>query len=120
MDTALSPALAATLPPATLEVFKREIEGTLRASGVDLSGCKWTHIDRRVIQTLAFSYMGRPLHLYVSLRPTELGFGISYLTDYGVRETVVAPPAAAGPAAAAAIQRTFARAFTLRNGSTPF
>lgn len=103
-------ALLAQLPPATLEIFKRQIEDTLRASAVDLSGCTWTSMGRRAIQTLSFSYLGRPLHLYVSQRPTELGFGISYLTDYGVHETVVAPPADAGPAAAAAIQRTLARA----------
>lgn len=103
--------MSVSLPPATLEVFKREIEAILRGYGVDLSGCTWTHVDKRVIQTLAFSHLGRPLQLYVSLRPTELGFGIAYLTDYGVRETVVAPPELATAQAAAAIQRTFARTY---------
>lgn len=94
-----------------LETFKGQIEGILRGYGVDLSGVAWHAVDREIIQTLDFFYNSRRLHLYASQRRAELGFGISYLSDFGVREVFVAPPDQAAAQAAAAIQRTFGRVY---------
>jgi hypothetical protein len=101
-----------TLPPSALTTFKRQIEDILRGYGVDLSGVEWFHIDKTTIETLDFKYRMRPLHLYASIRHTELGFGISYLSDFGTREVISAPPPVAPVEAAAAIQRTLTRVWS--------
>jgi hypothetical protein len=99
------------LPESALETFKEQIEEILRGYGVVLVH-PWVHVDRTTIQTLDFQYQGRPLHLYASIRRMQLGFGLSYLSDYGVREVFDAPPAAAPVEAAAAIKRTFDRVYS--------
>ncbi len=98
------------LPESDLEIFKGQIEEILRGYGVVIAN-PWVHIDGTTIQTLDFHYKERPLHLYVSIRRMQLGFGLSYLSDYGVREVFDALPAAAPAEAAAAIQRTFNRVY---------
>lgn len=109
----------ATLSPEALEHFKGQIEDTLRSYGVTFPPKGWVHVDGTTIQTLDFTYEERALHLYASIRRTELGFGISYLSDYGTREVISAPPAIAGKEAAAAIFRTFHRREYLGAGGTP-
>jgi hypothetical protein len=99
------------LPESALETFKGQIEEILRGYGVVLAH-PWVHVDRTTIETLDFQYQGRPLHLYASIRRMHLGFGLSYLSDYGVREVFDAPPATAPVEAAAAIKRTFERVYS--------
>ncbi len=106
-----------SLPPEALTHFKGQIEETLRGYGIALPPKGWVHVDGTMIETLDFTYDGRAVHLYASIRRTELGFGISYLTDYGTREVVSAPPAIAGQEAAAAIFRTFHRREYLSSAS---
>ncbi len=101
-----------SLPPSALITFQGQIEEILRGYGVDLSGTTWVPVDKTAIHTLDFKYHMRPLHLYASIRHMELGFGISYLSDFGTREVISAPPAIAPVEAAAAIQRTFARVWS--------
>lgn len=105
-----------SLPQEALEQFKVQIEGILRGYGIALPLKGWVHVDRTTIETLDFIYQERPLHLYASIRRLELGFGISYLTDYGIREVISAPPATAGQEAAAAVARTFHRREYLASG----
>jgi hypothetical protein len=110
----MTPAAAAAppqrLPDSALETFKLQIDEILRGYGVVIAN-PWVQIDGEIIQSLDFHYKGRPLHLYASIRRMQLGFGISYLSDYGVREVFDAPPASAAAEAAAAIQRTFNRVY---------
>jgi hypothetical protein len=98
------------LPEEALEHFKGQIEASLREQGAELPS-PWVRVDKSTIQTLDCTYRGRPLHMYASLRPTTLGFGVAYLSDYGTREVIEAPPAVAGQEAAEAIRRTFARVY---------
>lgn len=102
-------ASPSSLPPSALTTFQRQIEGILHTYGIDLSGTHWVPVDKSTIQTLDFTYHMRPLHLYASIRHTELGFGISYLSDFGTREVISAPPEVAPIEAATAIQRTLTR-----------
>ena len=110
MISAAASAPVQRLPDYALETFKAQIQEILRGYGVVIAN-PWVHVDGAIIQTLNFDYKGRPLHLYASIRRMELGFGISYLSDFGVREVFDAPPASAAAEAAAAIQRTFNRVY---------
>lgn len=110
LAAAAAPTAPSTLPQEALDHFKLQIEEILRGYGVPLPLKGWVHVDKTTIETLDFTYEERAVHLYASIRRLELGFGISYLTDYGVREVLSAPPAIAGQEAAAAVARTFHRA----------